>query len=538
MTPPLLLALLLQTPAPPPGVEELRIAPVPDALALVDVDGDGPAEILAVLGRQLRVVRPATGLEPVEFPGEATLWTVADHDGDGREDLLALVDGDALLRLELADGRLGWSEPLFLAGGQRRGIPRGVRHARFIQDLDGDGHRDLVVPQADRVRLFFGTGQGFRAGPELAVASRLDLEARPGLLGRVRRRLRVPQLAMRDLSGDGLPDLQVVQGLRIRQYLNGPEGLAAEPTVTLDLQPFADRLPRIRFDPSNVAGLARYSVQEEWADLDRDGSQDLLILVGGHVLVYMGSPRGVDLRRRRDQVQTRGNVLHAFAVPVDEDPYPDLLLLRVEDVSLGRILSWYLFSITLDVDLLAYKGLGNGRFAKRPMPQSRRLEVELPALRDLRRQKKSADARRRTVVRVGRLFASERPRDLVVLDERGELRAYAGVVDPDQDSPDLAARILAELLQARSVEVDLHWIYGWLLGRASLLLSLTRDREPVFRFPPPAGWEPPQAMTTRDLDGDGRDEVLALRLLPARDGQPAVLVGYLLDPDAFTKGGD
>ena len=53
----------------------------------------------------------------------------------------------------------------------------------------------------------------------------------------------------------------------------------------------------------------------------------------------------------------------------------------------------------------------------------------------------------------------------------------------------------------------------WVLGRTSALLALTHGRVPDSDLVLPGGWSAPHAMAVRDLDGDGRDELLALRLV-------------------------
>ncbi|RMH01205.1 MAG: VCBS repeat-containing protein [Planctomycetota bacterium] len=534
---PLLLAAVPQ--AAETGSSPVLLEPEPAHLALPDLDRDGRADLLDIARGEIHWPDGPPTSQRVRLPGEATFWTVADGDGDGFDDLLALVDGESLQVLRPGPDELVWETLLdgLGAGGRQ---PRGYRPARILRDIDGDGRPDLLVPAGERVRLWFGTeAGGFRAGPELRLGGALRLELgragrRSDLLGRVGRTLSVPSLRMRDISGDRRPDLVVQDGQKIFQYVAGPTGLPLEPTTEVDLARFEARLPALRFDPGNIAGLSRQSVWEHWADLNLDGAEDMVVLAGGTVVVYLGGDDGLDLRRPRDQLPTAGNVLYAFTARVDEDDLPDLVLLRIEDVSLARALTWVVFRFSVEIDLLAYEGLGNGRFGKRPMPQSRTLKVESPSLLDLFRGRDAADELRRTVVRLADFDGDGRRTDLVVLDPEGRLRCWRDRV-PDRRALDEAgSAFLRDLLRRRrTLDLDADTLVRWLLGRASLLVETAEQTPPDFVRPAPPDWRLPQAMAARDFDGDGRDELLVLhrRKGEGREARRA-LVGFFCDPDA------
>ncbi|TAH36387.1 MAG: hypothetical protein EYC70_11345 [Planctomycetota bacterium] len=546
----LLLTVLAQA-AAAPQAQPLSFDPMPDQLAAVDLNGDGARELLSVRGARLSLARPDGTVLTLEVPAAATQWTVADHDNDRRDDFLVLVDGESLQRLILerdADGAetLAWSPPLLEGLGGHGLTPRGVRPADFVRDLDQDGRADLVVPLGGRVRLYFGSGAGFAPGPDLDVAARLELEAgglyAGGLLGRAARRLSVPALRLRDISGDGLPDLSVTDGYLMRQYISSADGLPAEPTVTVDLERFQEKLGEIKFDPRNVAGLARFAVFHHWVDVNQDGARDLIVLFGGNVLVFLGGRNGLDMRRPVEQLRASGNVLYALAMPVDRDPIPDLVLIRIEDISLAQLVKILVLSFSLKLEILSYKGLGNGRFEQSPLPEpfSRKLEVDSPSILKLYGDREEGDALRRTVVRLADFDGDGRRTDLALLDDQGELRGYRNLV-PDLSILDtLTDKFVADLLRRRSdVELDTRTLMGWLLGRSSVLVSLTEGRKPFFRLPAPPDWSQPQAMGVHDFDGDGRDEILMLRRFgeEIRNGADEVvkrkarLVGFLVDPD-------
>ena len=128
----------------------IRIAPVPDNLAAVDLDGDRKAELVSVQNGEVCLLFGGS-CDPLPVPGRASLWTVADWDGDGYHEFLVLVDGKALHRVVLAEEVLQLSAPL--AEGLDGTPPLGIRPASFVRDLDANGHPDLIVPRADRALM-------------------------------------------------------------------------------------------------------------------------------------------------------------------------------------------------------------------------------------------------------------------------------------------------------------------------------------------------------------------------------------------------
>lgn len=539
------------------GMTEIHLEPLPFHMAVVDLDGNGSSELLSVRDHVVTLVQFDSGdgsgspprIESEEgrvltngIPGAASLWTVADYDGDGQDEFLALVNGESLLKLQYGDGVLQWSEPILQGVGADKKLPVGVRPADFVRDLNGDDIADLAVPLGAKMRLFFGNKNGgFDQGPDLEAATRLELQTGHGyggLMERVSRRLVVPKLTMQDVSGDAVADLQVSDATKIRQYITKDGVLPGQATRTVDLDEFKDLLGELEWDPGNITGtFAKRGIWEEFADLNNDGALDMILLVGGNVVIYLGGPSGINVRARAaDVARVRGNVMYALASRVDDDPYPDLILIKAEDVSLTQGLSWLIFSVSFEVDVLAFKGLGKGRFRKKPMPQSKiGLEIEAPNLLDLYRDRNKADPLRRTVTRLADFDGDGVATDLVMLDEKGNLTGYYGLLRDASVLDQHTDRFIADLLRAEEVlELDVETMAGWLFGRASLLVSLAHKNQPDFRLPAPEDWVPPHAMTVSDFNGDGKDEILYLRRTrnQATEDERArrALVGAIVDP--------
>ncbi len=182
---------------------------------IVDIDGDGVDEILAVksytkAGAALAVIetsdrglRQAAESEPI---GQPFRWLnpvgVGDFDGDGRREIAAVVTphvGAVLTlyewrgeRLEIEHQAPGFSNHAI--GSRELGLSDAA-------DMDGDGIPDLIVPDAARrnlrvVTFAFGT---FRQLAEVHNTDTIDLA-----------------VVVQDLDGDGRPEAVIAPGGRLK----------------------------------------------------------------------------------------------------------------------------------------------------------------------------------------------------------------------------------------------------------------------------------------------------------------------------------
>ena len=74
------------------------------------------------------------------------------------------------------------------------------------------------------------------------------------------------------------------------------------------------------------------------------------------------------------------------------------------------------------------------------------------------------------------------------------------------------------------LEVEISALTQWTLGRTSAMTSVAEGVEPNYRIHL-KDWSEPHAMTIRDFDGDGREEILALRLFAPEQGAKR-FIGY------------
>ncbi len=356
----LALALLCAAPARAQQTPLTLTSPVPsssgrfgDAVAIVgDVDGDGepdvavgaPFEPAGVANGRVYLFSGATGalLRTIQSPAPAqvglfgtALAALGDLDGDEAADLAIGAPQEGALevgRVYVVSGATG-AVRATLASPQP--VNRGAFGAVIaaLEDVDGDGARDLAVvdPSADRVLLFSG-----RMGTPLRAltsppAYPLALTYRAVLAG-------VP-----DVDGDGAGDLAV--GNDGDTFDGSPDPGA----VYLFSGATGAFLGRVQ-SPNAASGATDYFGRSVAGipDLDGDGAGDLLVGapfdgVGGAAYVISGRTRALLFTLALPVSTPTGSANFGLAVAsggdVSGDSVADLLVAAPEDGE-GRIYSY------------------------------------------------------------------------------------------------------------------------------------------------------------------------------------------------------
>jgi hypothetical protein len=228
------------------------------SLLVDDFDGDDDVDLLVAVPGELRLHRnDGTGqLSPEQLDDSSIFWPSAaiDLDANGRSEIVAGTGSGPQI---LAYGLVGEE---WIALGEPYDMSACVAYSLLATDLDADGNDDVVVVgwpgecpafpdyEADLipVAVFRGQGDG-----SLAFAGELETGVQP------------IEAAAGDLSGDGIPDLVVLnQGSLDLSVLTGTGSLGFAPQR------------RLAFDDLGTP-LRNATI----ADVDGDGTRELLVTV-------------------------------------------------------------------------------------------------------------------------------------------------------------------------------------------------------------------------------------------------------------------
>lgn len=341
----------------------------------LDVNGDGLLDLLTNHENNFNLylqgdkgfdfAKPDASLE---LKGKAIGWAL-DSNGDSHR-LLALVDSRQVQAWNISKGK--FSEPSTILSVHSAILPAGAYPLDFVRDINGDGLSDLIIPGAGYLQIYLQAAEGGYGEP-LSIQARImndvRLDAGPRLDRQVGQRLRIPDLQIRDLNGDGRPDLISASAERIDVFLADAAGrFPAGPSWSVDLRQLEERVGEINFDQvdySNLSGLLAHTYDVQLDDVDGDGIDDLLIREGGKLTLYGGSREGMDLSQPRQVLRSSGNVLGTLLRDEDEDGLQDLWLMRVQNVSLANLFLWLAISGSVDIETFVYRNEGK-RFASRP----------------------------------------------------------------------------------------------------------------------------------------------------------------------------
>jgi hypothetical protein len=519
----------------------LRFAPAPTSLVLRDVTGDGLADLVAAEGSDLTIrVQGVAGFPEAPSgtlprPGRAVLFDVADLDGDGKAEIVLLDGGKSVRAVSVgADGRPG--EPVALIPDARAHAPLGLRRARLARDLDGDGDADLTLPGAAETLLFTRSEGRYAAAGSLPIRVETTLAVGdPRLVSardlkeRFESAWEVPLFELADLNGDGRRDLVAQTEDSVSFTLVGGDGsIPGEPTFRLDLGRLRKTLPRNpagrSLDPENLASAVSNRVEWFRRDVDGDRREDFVVRAGNVITVYRGGPSGVDFAARPTQVlKASGNLLGIALDDDDRDGRPDLLVARLEDISLAELLSWFVLPIRVSVDVFVYRGREGATFSPRP-DRRQRFTISLPSARNL--AKDSGQLRDRAtddpVASRGDFDGDGERDDLFLVRPDGTLEVYR---DAAAGTPIGEPRTLLGLLKE----------LGWGSPEAEVVVTLDRItdlagrvgrtvRRAVEGRKPDWALRPPEALPEEadetpslwifDLDGDRRDDVIVGWITP------------------------
>jgi hypothetical protein len=337
--------------------------------------------------------------------------------------------------------------------------------------------------------------------------------------------LRIPLLTLRDVNGDGRPDLISDTDERLDVFLANADSagdyFAATPDYSIDRTAIRERLGEFdvdQLDFANLTGVLALTHEEILQDMNGDGIDDMILREGGRVALHLGKEDGIDFDQADQILRSGGNVLSVFLQDENDDGQPDLWLWRVEQVSLGDVFLWLAISGTINIEAFVYPNEGDA-FARRP---ARRLTVALrfpSAVRMISSVQEVRERARSTEVVLptarGRLLSRQADATapagamadlLVLLDNQVEVfyQALAPVPEANDD------RFLASIGYRRDrddYEIDIRRIIDEFDIGVNRDLNAIGDRQPDISLPVSGDARRGDIVTT-DLNNNGTDDIM------------------------------
>lgn len=509
-------------------------------LRVADLNGDGRAELVLV-GRG----------------GEVAVWSAGEEGelrplaGDGRLERLAEPDRSLLALQPARPGEPPWLWVLSRSGlsahvpDARGGLarqplraavdvalelrPGAPRFAPIARDVDADGRVDLLVPGVEACELWLGApagGDAPEAGgwPDLARAARIALETRhyadfetADLSNRLKEVFVVPALWVRDVNGDGRPDLWVRTGTRRAFHLQrAAGGFGDEPDVSVDLRAFRDTTPLRELAPGRTV-VSSEDAHFESKDLDGDGALDFVIAHRRKLWVFPGGPDGPQFERPATVLRSPEDVTALVLAPLDEDGDLDLVLLRLEIPGVATLARGLFGSWSVTVTAAGYEHLEGGRFAPAPRWESRQ-HLVLPSLLAILRRpgdflRRFAEEGRRTEASARLDWDGDGTADVALAEAgRPEIALWRvdGAAQGGAGEPELDVALARLFFDERGREWPFDEAVAWLGGQEGRRIALlTGGRAPDAGAPrrDDERWRL-AALAGGDVDGDGRDELV------------------------------
>jgi hypothetical protein len=459
----------------------------------------------------------------LSWPNLHLAWDLVDLTGNGLFEILTL-HGDGRVTAQGVSALGVFQEPRLLVES-RSYLPRGVTRMRFARDVNGDGLADFVLPAAGIFRIYIQDDSGSFGEPmEIEYEARVEHEVGdPSQLDSVfGQEISIPFFTLEDVDGDERIDLVSKTRDRVDFHLASPD-ISATPTWSLNLLELESSLPKrdgVNLDDlmSNIDGGVRWSLE----NVDGVAPRDLVVQLGGTLRIYRGGSV-TGLSRAPDQVlKVSGNLLMHFLRDAQGDDLPDLQLLRGERISLGRVLRWLILPGSLDFEFFTYVN-EEGTFSRKPTRRNT-ISLKVPRLLSLMDDVEGIDE-----LVVEQMAIPAKRADLdgdgaasdVVDIVDGEILYFPGIA-PEED---LALRSLqrgelGELLDrfilddvnrledGESQVIDLGNMMDWNFSPALALRKACQGEKPSLVVK--GGFDGIQpALRVLDLDGDGRDDVVA-----------------------------
>jgi FG-GAP-like repeat len=508
----------------------------------VDLDGR-PGLEMCLVGQsgEVRVVRGEAGrrgLKPdllgdlvLPDPAHIVIALARMSAGSGPSELVAASPrGIELFRADERGVLRG--DPIPLLSRARFRLRVGMpTFADIVQDVNGDGRNDLVLPAGDKLELWIQQAAATSSGaPEknptaptflraaavhVPISNSRSTDAKE-LSDVLEADLSIPRLTMLDVNGDGRPDLCVKDGDVRSFHLVAADGSISErPDVSVDLSMFHDTTPEAEIKPGKTLAGAE-KPHYEVRDLDADGIPDYVIAHRRKVWVFHGTRKGPQFTDPATILKADDDITGLLLADLDADKFPDLVLFKVQVPSLAAILRGLVQEWEVEIDAAGYKNLAGKTFDTKPAWKNA-LYLRLPSILSIVRDPEALIHRFEEVGRKFRLpteadFDGDGKKDIALVTEDGAtIEVWMGRERSPQTERESNEALLRKFVFDDPEHVwDLDRVLAFMGGYAERRTQLlTGDRPSDGRFPVrDSSLYDLSGVYAADVDGDGRSEIV------------------------------
>jgi len=242
--------------------------------------------------------------------------------------------------------------------------------SNYLQDINQDGHMDILVPIMNYCEIWINRGlAGDISDPDqgkmpqfskmgrfpvkMSHSRRTHLEKATGSLSE---HYSVPSLLLKDVNGDSYLDLVVKHAPYYDYYLLDKTGVIPDkPTVSLDLTLFQDTTPKGKEVQFGETLNINSDPQLTESDLNHDQIPDHIIWHRRKLWFFHGTPQGPQFTNPTAIIKTAEDITWFSPLPLDEDDYPDLLMIKVQIPPVSRLLRGIFTDWEIKTESLGYQ---------------------------------------------------------------------------------------------------------------------------------------------------------------------------------------
>lgn len=459
------------------------------------------------------------------WPAGRVAWDIMDLDGDGRSELGLLVGGKLVRVYTVnAEGRFDEGlDVLEAVSYLPAGITR-MHFARDVDGdgrsdlvLPGIGKHQIFLRRgdgwADPIQVAYEADVHYRVGDPQRLDSEFGQE------------VHVPSFRLEDVDGDGVRDLVSETSDRVAFHLAHPELSSSPTWVLDLEQLRGELPQKGGIDLENLWSMMDQEVRWFLADLDGKEPRDLIVSLGPKLRIYLGGAATGPSGTPDQVLKSSGNVLWTFVRQVEGDPLPELQLVRAERIGIGRVLRYLILPGALHFDLFTYRNQGgtfSRRPTRRnrvtfEIPRILSFIDEKDGL-EAKIEDQFHILARRLAIDASAPAAGDDVIDLL----NGALVLYEGcapapsfeedLLDGDFDLGKFMDGFLLDDLDARGDgaqrTIDLGDLETYDFAPGAVMRRAYGERKPIDRHPLPEGHD--HKLSTRDLNGDGRSDVIVV----------------------------